>query len=69
VTLRITVLLEVDFKALREAPCELCGRPFYAHFQPPPDADKRLAANWCPDVISKGRWMSRSYRRGKGVRK
>jgi hypothetical protein len=34
--------------------CSLCHQRFIDHFQPPPDADKDLAANWCPAIYRPG---------------
>lgn len=48
------IFIEIDFGAMRKMPCTLCQRPFEEHFQPPPDADKNLAAHWCPAKYREG---------------
>jgi hypothetical protein len=56
------ILMEIDYAAMRKEICSRCAAPFLAHFQPPADADKTLAANWCPNHNRTG-FTSMTFRR------
>jgi hypothetical protein len=61
--LKTTLHFEIDFRALNALPCENCGKPLAAHFQPGPDASK-FAGHWCPRPS--GGFESRVYTRPAG---
>jgi hypothetical protein len=66
---KVIIYFEVDFDSLHAAPCALCNQPFTAHFQPPPDADPNLAAHWCPNPVTPGAYVSRTYKCPAAVRR
>jgi hypothetical protein len=54
------VIFEVDFQAIENIPCALCGKPKSEHFQYPPDSD--IKAHWCPNRAGTG-FTSMVYQR------